>query len=311
MDWRALQVYERKLHCVSDFNTSVEDRASSGAHAGVVPAQEREGGGLFPGFFSPRSASRPITSAASLKLPRARCDLPLPAGGFVPKPHCTLLHYFCRSVQPLPEGLRMRSLPLVQVTVAETAFTSRCRRMFTNAHAYHINSISVNSDGQTFISADDLVRPLSHSLVLFYTSTTHSAVARGSNCLTPPAWGAPLSRAASAVAASESLESGGIQHEFQFGGHQTLKHGRPHRGSHPPTPPPHSSLLRCLPLCTPACGWNPPVLRVSYHTLHPGHHGSGVPPLAMQRFRLQQQQRMHQACGHARTRALRPAQQAF
>ena len=57
--------------------------------------------------------------------------------------------------------------------------------MFTNAHAYHINSISVNSDGQTFISADDLVRPLFHSLVLFFTSTTHSAVARRSNCLTP------------------------------------------------------------------------------------------------------------------------------
>ncbi|XP_006822724.2 serine/threonine-protein phosphatase 2A 55 kDa regulatory subunit B alpha isoform [Saccoglossus kowalevskii] len=30
------------------------------------------------------------------------------------------------------------------------------RRIFANAHTYHINSISVNSDGETYISADDL-----------------------------------------------------------------------------------------------------------------------------------------------------------
>ena len=30
------------------------------------------------------------------------------------------------------------------------------RKVYANAHAYHINSISVNSDGETYISADDL-----------------------------------------------------------------------------------------------------------------------------------------------------------
>ncbi|EDO34128.1 predicted protein [Nematostella vectensis] len=30
------------------------------------------------------------------------------------------------------------------------------RRVFANAHTYHINSISVNSDGETYLSADDL-----------------------------------------------------------------------------------------------------------------------------------------------------------
>ncbi|KAL0176669.1 hypothetical protein M9458_028999, partial [Cirrhinus mrigala] len=30
------------------------------------------------------------------------------------------------------------------------------RRVFANAHAYHINSISVNSDCETYLSADDL-----------------------------------------------------------------------------------------------------------------------------------------------------------
>ena len=30
------------------------------------------------------------------------------------------------------------------------------RRVFANAHTYHINSISVNSDYETYMSADDL-----------------------------------------------------------------------------------------------------------------------------------------------------------
>jgi len=30
------------------------------------------------------------------------------------------------------------------------------RRIFANAHTYHINSISVNSDAETYLSADDL-----------------------------------------------------------------------------------------------------------------------------------------------------------
>uniref|UniRef100_H3CKB2 Serine/threonine-protein phosphatase 2A 55 kDa regulatory subunit B n=2 Tax=Tetraodon nigroviridis TaxID=99883 RepID=H3CKB2_TETNG len=30
------------------------------------------------------------------------------------------------------------------------------RRVFANAHTYHVNSISVNSDGETYLSADDL-----------------------------------------------------------------------------------------------------------------------------------------------------------
>lgn len=30
------------------------------------------------------------------------------------------------------------------------------RKVYSNAHAYHIHSISVNSDQETYISADDL-----------------------------------------------------------------------------------------------------------------------------------------------------------
>ncbi|XP_022889577.1 serine/threonine protein phosphatase 2A 55 kDa regulatory subunit B beta isoform-like [Olea europaea var. sylvestris] len=48
------------------------------------------------------------------------------------------------------------SLKLSVVTSFETNLVARCRRLYAHAHDYHINSISNNSDGETFISADDL-----------------------------------------------------------------------------------------------------------------------------------------------------------
>jgi serine/threonine-protein phosphatase 2A regulatory subunit B len=48
------------------------------------------------------------------------------------------------------------ALRVPQVASSEAVLTARCRRAYPNAHAYHINSISVNSDCATFISADDL-----------------------------------------------------------------------------------------------------------------------------------------------------------
>lgn len=38
----------------------------------------------------------------------------------------------------------------------ESRTEARMKRLYANAHAYHINSISVNSDDETFLSADDL-----------------------------------------------------------------------------------------------------------------------------------------------------------
>ncbi|KAB2007974.1 hypothetical protein ES319_D10G066900v1 [Gossypium barbadense] len=53
-----------------------------------------------------------------------------------------------------PGGLPSLRLPVV--TSQETNLVARCRRVYAHAHDYHINSISNNSDGETFISADDL-----------------------------------------------------------------------------------------------------------------------------------------------------------
>lgn len=54
-----------------------------------------------------------------------------------------------------PGGIPSLRLPVV-VSSHETSLVARCRRVYAHAHDYHINSISNNSDGETFISADDL-----------------------------------------------------------------------------------------------------------------------------------------------------------
>ncbi|XP_016554850.1 serine/threonine protein phosphatase 2A 55 kDa regulatory subunit B beta isoform isoform X2 [Capsicum annuum] len=53
-----------------------------------------------------------------------------------------------------PGGLSALRLPVV--TSGESSLAARCRRVYAHAHDYHINSISNNCDGETFISADDL-----------------------------------------------------------------------------------------------------------------------------------------------------------
>lgn len=53
--------------------------------------------------------------------------------------------------QKFNNGLRMP-----QVANSELLLASRCKKVYANAHTYHINSISVNSDQETFLSADDL-----------------------------------------------------------------------------------------------------------------------------------------------------------
>jgi serine/threonine-protein phosphatase 2A regulatory subunit B len=48
------------------------------------------------------------------------------------------------------------SLRMPTVTPMDLTVEASPRRIFANAHTYHINSISVNSDQETYLSADDL-----------------------------------------------------------------------------------------------------------------------------------------------------------
>lgn len=52
--------------------------------------------------------------------------------------------------------LSQAALKLPKVVTKENVMHTKNIRIFGNAHAYHINSISVNSDQETFLSADDL-----------------------------------------------------------------------------------------------------------------------------------------------------------
>lgn len=56
------------------------------------------------------------------------------------------------AVQP-GSGAHLR---LPRMAVHDTIVAAMPRKIYANAHAYHINSISVNSDAETFMSADDL-----------------------------------------------------------------------------------------------------------------------------------------------------------
>ncbi|EAL65440.1 protein phosphatase 2A regulatory subunit [Dictyostelium discoideum AX4] len=50
----------------------------------------------------------------------------------------------------------LNNFKIPKLTTRETVVTATPRKIFQNAHAYHINSISLNSDGETYISSDDL-----------------------------------------------------------------------------------------------------------------------------------------------------------
>lgn len=63
----------------------------------------------------------------------------------------------------LSDGIRSSSyitspelLKLPRMSHHDTIIASVPRKIYSNAHAYHINSISISSDGETYISADDL-----------------------------------------------------------------------------------------------------------------------------------------------------------
>lgn len=57
----------------------------------------------------------------------------------------------CTAAAAAPWALR-----IPRVVGTETLLATRCKRSYSNAHTYHINSIALSSDCETFISADDL-----------------------------------------------------------------------------------------------------------------------------------------------------------
>ena len=56
----------------------------------------------------------------------------------------------------LPTPLSPLHLRLPKMTQQDNIIAAVPRKVYANAHAYHIHSISINSDQETYISADDL-----------------------------------------------------------------------------------------------------------------------------------------------------------
>lgn len=56
----------------------------------------------------------------------------------------------------LPTPLSPLHLRLPRMTQQDNIIAAVPRKVYANAHAYHIHSISINSDQETYISADDL-----------------------------------------------------------------------------------------------------------------------------------------------------------
>lgn len=93
--------------------------------------------------------SQSVGSSTSANASTTSSKAPLPNGGCSEKLTCLSSNF------PFPPG-GYPSLRLPVVTSSEANPVARCRRVYAHAHDYHINSISNNSDGETFISADDL-----------------------------------------------------------------------------------------------------------------------------------------------------------
>ena len=59
-------------------------------------------------------------------------------------------------LRPALSPAQSRLLRMPRLVYHDTIVAAVPRKIYANAHAYHINSLSVNSDGETYISADDL-----------------------------------------------------------------------------------------------------------------------------------------------------------
>jgi serine/threonine-protein phosphatase 2A regulatory subunit B len=71
-----------------------------------------------------------------------------------PPPPKHLGSIFSRTPKPQEQETKLR-LPSARKH-ANPSPTAKPRKTFENAHAYHINSLSLSSDGETFLSSDDL-----------------------------------------------------------------------------------------------------------------------------------------------------------
>lgn len=69
---------------------------------------------------------------------------------------CKYWYYFLSLSLSFPNNVSSTSSQVPVLRPMDLMVEATPRRIFSNAHTYHINSISVNSDNETYMSTDDL-----------------------------------------------------------------------------------------------------------------------------------------------------------
>lgn len=145
------KVYERKVTCLADFNL-----LQNGGNSALTT---NSGTGGNHGMHN--NSSNTNTSGVSGIGPHYNNNNNNPGGARHQHPH--LMHRSGFSPDKLTAAATAAAassqaplLRLPKIVSSETLLATKCRRTFANAHTYHINSLALSSDSETFISADDL-----------------------------------------------------------------------------------------------------------------------------------------------------------
>jgi serine/threonine-protein phosphatase 2A regulatory subunit B len=101
-----------------------------------------------------RIYEKEVTAVASLAIPHSPTSPSSPGDSRRSAVSDSALRSIVQRCGKSPRGAAALSVPKVERRGC--VIRASPRRVFSNAHAYHINSISLNSDEETFLSADDL-----------------------------------------------------------------------------------------------------------------------------------------------------------
>ena len=118
----------------------------------------------MPAFPSALPAPHPFTVACQVFEKRLACLSEFNLGngsnalnsGRGPPPSSSSLSPDKAAFGAAGSGGGLAQLRLPRIVSTETVLATRCRRAYANAHTYHINSIALSSDQESFVSADDL-----------------------------------------------------------------------------------------------------------------------------------------------------------
>jgi serine/threonine-protein phosphatase 2A regulatory subunit B len=148
------KVYERKVTCLADFNL-----LENGSNSALTNNSGSSIGGSYnQGMHNNKNNNSGVSGIGPHNNINSHHH---PGGARHQHPH--LMHRPGFSPDKLTAAATAAAassqapfLRLPKIVSSETLLATKCRRTFANAHTYHINSLALSSDSETFISADDL-----------------------------------------------------------------------------------------------------------------------------------------------------------